>query len=87
MDELKLMFDKFFKESEKGVVTICYPNPLWERNKYGVSFEKGTYMNNHKFKFKEHGIMIMQTLGYSLVTGKHLYIPYSQITAILFEEK
>ena len=51
---------------EKCVVTICYANPLRERNKYGVSFEKGTYMNNHKFKFKEHGIMIMQTLGYSL---------------------
>lgn len=84
-DELQEMFDKFFNESKKGVVTISYPDPLWDNNKDGVSFTYETY-KSPRFKFKKEGILILQTMGYSLVTGKHLYIPYGQIQAVLFEE-
>ena len=85
--ELNRLFNEFFNENPEGVITICYPNPLWEGNKYGVSFGKDTYKNQNKLQFKKEGLFIRQTLGYSLITGKHLYIPYNQIQSILFEEQ
>jgi hypothetical protein len=84
--EIYNMIEDFFKKNPNGICTLCYPTPLWEHNKYGISFTKATFRNHNKMEWKQYGILFYQTLGFSLITGKHLYLPYAKIDKILFEE-
>lgn len=86
MNEIKKVIDNFFRRCPDGIVTLCLPKSIWEHNKYGISYTKGTHLNNNKIKYMDEGILVKQTLGFSLVTNKHLYIPYNHIQTIIFEE-
>lgn len=85
--EIYNLIDEFFKENKEGIVTLCYFEPLWEVNKYGMSFEKQTFKNENKLQWKNNGLLMRETLGFSLITGKHIYLPYHKIDKILFEDK
>ena len=83
-NEIKDMILSFFKKYENGRVTLLYPKEV-EAIREGIV---GTEITKHSFnriKFCEKGIYIKQTLGYSLVTGTHLFLPYGSFS-IVFEE-
>ena len=83
-NEIKGMIISFLEKYENGRVTLLYPKEV-EAIREGIV---GTEITKHSFnriKFCEKGIYIKQTLGYSLVTGKHLFLPYGSFS-IVFEE-
>lgn len=86
-NEVYEMISKFFNENPNGIVTISYPKPFWDKNKFGVSFAKGKFKNKRLIQFKDNGIFIKETCGFSLMTGKHIFIPYNKIEGILFEKE
>lgn len=43
-------------------------------------------IDNGRISFYETGLFIKQTLGYSLVTGKHLFMPYGHCLLVFEEE-
>ena len=85
-NEIIELIDNFLQENPEGIITLCQNKPIWENNKYGISFTKGSYTNPNKIQWEEYGVLIRETLGYSLITGKHVYIPYEHITSILLED-
>ena len=70
MNEIKLLIENFLKE-------IDYTD--------GIELTKDSIENENKIKFMETGIYIRQTLGYSLITGKHLFLPYGECVLVFIE--
>jgi hypothetical protein len=75
--------EQFLEEHEHGVVHLVYPNYF---DTGGIEITKHNINNEHKIEFFETGVMIYQTLGYSLITGKHLFLPYGQCAFVFIEE-
>ena len=71
---------EFLEKHPNGCVILIYPmdDPL------GIEITK-TSLEGNKLKFYENGVWINNTLGYSLVTGKHLFLDYGAC-AFIFEE-
>ena len=83
-NEIKDMIINFLDEYPEGHVTLLYPSET-EFVREGIH---GTEITKHSFnriKFCKQGVYIRQALGYSLVTGKHLFLPYGSFS-IVFEE-
>ena len=72
---------EFLKHYPKGVVHLVYPDLF---NTGGIEITKHNIDN--RIQFGNDGVMIKQTLGYSLVTGKHLYLPYGNCAFVFIEE-
>lgn len=83
----ELIFD-FFDENPKGQVHLVYPPQVdyGVSNVRGIELTKDNIRNPNRIRFMETGIYIRQTLGYSLVTGKHLFVPYGSCLLIFLEE-
>ena len=84
MTEIKQLILDFFDENPKGLVHLVYPPQL--ENTGGIELTKENIQNHRKIRFMDTGIFIRQTLGYSLVTGKHLFIPYGNCLLVFIEE-
>ena len=71
---------------KNGRVTILYPSEtkVIRENIHGTEITKHSFPQ--RIKFCEKGIYIRQALGFSLVTGKHLFLPYGSFS-IVFEEE
>lgn len=83
MTEIKLLIENFLKENKKGIVHLVYPTRLDKSG--GIELTRDNIVNENKIKFMETGIYIQQTLGYSLITGKHLFIPYGECVLVFIE--
>lgn len=83
MTEIKQLIFDFFDENPKGLVHLVYPPQL--ENTGGIELTIDNIQNPHKIRFMENGIFIKETLGYSLVTGKHLFIPYGNCVFVFIE--
>lgn len=83
MNEIKLLIENFLKENKKGIVHLVYPIRLDYTG--GIELTKDSIENENKIKFMETGIYIRQTLGYSLITGKHLFLPYGECVLVFIE--
>lgn len=83
-NEIKDLIFNFLEEYPEGKVTLIYPKELEliRENIHGMEITKNTF---NRLKFCKYGIYIRQALGYSLVTGKHLFLPYGSFS-IVFEE-
>lgn len=84
-NEIKEMIISFLEKYKNGTVTLLYPKEV-KAIREGIV---GTEITKHSFnriKFCEKGIYIKQVLGYSIVTGKHLFLPYGSFS-IVFEEE
>ena len=86
-NEIKELILDFFEEYPEGKVTLLYPEEtkLIRDNIHGMEINKHT-LNGAKISFYKHGLYIRNTLGFSLVTGKHLFLPYGSFS-IVFEEE
>lgn len=80
MTEIKLLIENFLKENKKGIVHLVYPTRLDYTG--GIELTRDNIKNENKIKFMETGIYIQETLGYSLITGKHLFLPYAECVLI-----
>lgn len=78
------LIKEFLKKHKNGEIHLIYPDGLGHTG--GVQITHRTVDNEHKIKFLDDGIMIYQTLGYSLVTGKHLFLPYGNCAFVFIEE-
>lgn len=83
MIEIKLLIENFLNENKKGIVHLVYPTRLDYTG--GIELTKDNIKNKNKIKFMKTGIYIQQTLGYSLITGKHLFIPYGECVLVFIE--
>lgn len=83
MTEIKSLIEEFFEENKHGIVHLVYPTRLDYTG--GIELTKDSIANENKIKFMETGIYIQQTLGYSLVTGKHLFLPYGECVLVFIE--
>ena len=83
MAEIKLLIENFLKENKKGIVHLVYPTRLDYTG--GIELTRDDIVNENKIKFMETGIYIRETLGYSLITGKHLFLPYSECVLVFIE--
>lgn len=86
-NEIKELILDFFEEYPEGKVTLLYPEEikLIRDNVRGMEIDKHT-LDGAKISFYEHGVYIRDALGFSLVTGKHLFLPYGCFS-IVFEEE
>lgn len=81
---MKFLIEEFLENNEKGLVHLIYPTRL--DHTAGIELTKDLVENGNKIKFMKTGIYIRQTLGYSLVTGKHLFLPYEQCVVVFIED-
>lgn len=84
-NEIKQLIFDFLEENPKGIVHLVYPPQL--ENTGGIEIGKETIKNPNKIRFMETGIFIRETLGYSLITGKHLFIPYENCLLVFIENE
>lgn len=82
MSEIKLLIENFLKENKKGIVHLVYPTRL---DTGGIELTQDNIENENKIKFLKTGIYIQETLGYSLITGKHLFLPYAKCVLVFIE--
>ncbi len=82
--EIKQLILDFFDENPKGLVHLVYPPQL--ENTGGIELTKRSVNNPNKIRFMDTGIFIRETLGYSLITGKHLFIPYGHCLFVFIEK-
>ena len=82
-DEIIEMFDNFFEKHPKGNVILLYPSETSyvRENIHGMEIKKDTYKTG-RVRFMESGICIRQSLGLSLVTRKHLFLPYGNFSIV-----
>lgn len=85
MNEIQNLLKDFLDENENGYIHLLYPTRLDSIG--GIIITEQTLYNDKKIKFMEHGIMIYQTLGYSLVTNKHLFLPYGECVFVFIENE
>lgn len=85
MNEIQEMIINFLDEHPDGKITLLYPKELEliRENIHGMEITNNTF---NRLKFCKYGIYIRQALGFSLVTGKHLFLPYGCFS-IVFEEE
>ena len=83
MTEIKLLIEEFFEGNKNGIIHLVYPTRLDYTG--GIELTKDCIQNENKIRFMETGIYIKQTLGYSLVTGKHLFLPYGECVLVFIE--
>lgn len=83
MTEIKSLIEEFFEENKNGIIHLVYPTRLDYTG--GIELTKDYIQNENKIRFMETGIYIKQTLGYSLVTGKHLFLPYGECVLVFIE--
>ena len=83
MHEIKLLIENFLNENKKGIVHLVYPTRIDYTG--GIELTQDVIENENKIKFMETGIYIQQTLGYSLITGKHLFLPYAECVLVFIE--
>ena len=83
MTEIKLLIENFLNENKKGIVHLVYPTRLDYTG--GIELTMDNIQNENKIRFMETGIYIKQTLGYSLVTGRHLFLPYGECVLVFIE--
>ncbi len=84
MTEIKQLLLDFFDENPKGLVHLVYPPQI--ENTGGIELTKDNIQNPHKIRFMNTGVFIRETLGYSLITGKHLFIPYGNFLLVFIEK-
>ena len=84
-NEIKHMIISFLNKYENGKVTLLYPQEV-ELIREGIKGTEITKESFNRIKFCEKGICIRQALGYSLITNKHLFLPYGSFS-IVFEEE
>lgn len=80
MTEIKSLIEEFFEENKNGIIHLVYPTRLDYTG--GIELTKDNIQNENKIRFMETGIYIKETLGYSLVTGKHLFLPYGECVLV-----
>lgn len=85
MNEIKEMLMNFFEENENGMIHLMYPVRLDATG--GIEISKDMLSNDNKIKFMKCGILIYQTMGYSLITNKHLFLPYGECVFIFLENE
>lgn len=85
MNEIKEMMGEFFEENENGIIHLVYPERLDATG--GIEISRNMLFNNNKIKFMKCGILIYQTMGYSLVTNKHLFLPYGECVFVFIENE
>ena len=85
MNEIIEMLEKFFKENENGIVHLVYPTRLDVTG--GIEISKDMLSNSNKIKFMKCGMLIYQTMGYSLVTNNHLFLPYGECVFVFIENE
>lgn len=83
MTEIKSLIEEFFEENKNGIIHLVYPTRLDYTG--GIELTKDNIQNENKIRFMETGIYIKETLGYSLVTGKHLFLPYGECVLVFIE--
>ena len=83
-NEIKEMIISFLDKYENGRVTLLYPQEV-EAIREGIVGTEITKHGLNRIKFYEKGIYIKQTLGFSLVTGRHLFL-FFFCFSIVFEE-
>ncbi len=83
MAEIKLLIENFLKENKKGIVHLVYPTRLDYTG--GIELTRDNIENENKIKFLKTGIYIQETLGYSLITGKHLFLPYAECVLVFIK--
>lgn len=83
MAEIKSLIEGFFEENKNGIIHLVYPTRLDYTG--GIELTKDNIQNENKIRFMETGIYIKETLGYSLVTGKHLFLPYGECVLVFIE--
>ena len=83
-NEIKEMIISFLEKYKNGRVTLLYPKEV-EAIREGIVGTEITKYGLNRIKFCKKGIYIKQALGYSIVTGKHLFLPYGSFS-IVFEE-
>ena len=84
MSEIYNEIKGFLNKNKHGVVHLVFPD-LFDTG--GIEINKYNIDNENKIKFLNEGVMIYQTLGYSLVTGKHLYLPYGNCAFVFIEKE
>ena len=83
MTEIKSLIEEFFEKNKNGIVHLVYPTRLDYTG--GIELTMDNIQNKNKIKFMETGMYIRETLGYSLVTGKHLFLPYGECVLVFIE--
>lgn len=85
-NEIKDLILDFLEKCPRGKVTLLYPHEIEfiREGIRGIEITKTT-LKGEKIIFNNYGIFIHNTLGFSLVTGKHLFLPYGSFS-IVFEE-